>query len=181
MRSRMQLQIPSSMVVTMNIKRQIGFTIIELMMTITVAMIVLGIGVPNFISIVRSNDTITEVNHLATALNLARSEAVARGIEVTIVPQSGTDWTTGWLVGIDSDEDDTFPEAGEPILRTFDAVNSLTFAAAPLRIEFKPTGEVSALASFAMVPTHCNDADNRQRLLSVAMAGYVNLTKQSCP
>ena len=165
----------------MNIKRQLGFTIIELMMTIGVAMVVLGIGVPNFVSIVRSNDTITDVNHLVTALNLARSEAVGRGVEVTIVPQAGADWSTGWLVGIDSDEDDVFPETGEPILRTFEAVNAVTFTSAPLRIEFKPTGEIAALASFAMVPNYCNDANNRQRTLSVAMAGYVDLTKQNCP
>ncbi len=165
----------------MNIKRQLGFTIIELMASITVAMIVLGVGVPSFVDIVRSNDAITDVNHLVTAVNLARSEAVGRGVEVTIVPQSGNDWTTGWVVGIDSDGDDTFPETGEPVLRTFDAVNSLTFTAAPVRIEFKPTGEVAALASFAMVPAHCNDANNRQRTLSIAMAGYVDLTKQNCP
>ena len=34
----------------MKIKRQLGFTIIELMITIGVAMVVLGIGVPNFVS-----------------------------------------------------------------------------------------------------------------------------------
>ena len=50
-----------------------------------------------------------------------------------------------------------------------------------MRIKFKPTGEVSALSSFAMVPTYCDDVNNRQRVLSIAMAGYVDLTKQSCP
>jgi type IV fimbrial biogenesis protein FimT len=165
----------------MNIKRRLGFTIIELMVAISVAMIVLGIGVPNFVGIIRSNDTVAEVNDLATALNLARSEAVGRGVEVMITPRSGSDWTTGWIVGIDLDEDDVFPELGEPVLRTFSAVESLTFTASPVRVEFKPTGEVSALTSFAMLPAYCDDVSNRQRVLSVAMAGYVDLRKQSCP
>ena len=162
-------------------KRQSGFTIVELMVAIAVAMIVLGVGIPNFAALVRSNSTVAEVNNLVTAIHLARSEAVGRGVEVTIVPQSGVDWTSGWIVGIDSDEDNTFPEPGEPVLRTFAAVESLAFTSAPVRIEFKPTGEVSALSSFAMVPTYCDDVNNRQRVLSIAMAGYVDLTKQSCP
>ena len=162
-------------------QQQSGFTLVELMVALTVAMIVLGAGLPNFVGLVRSNHAVTDVNNLVTAIHLARSEAVGRGVEVTIVPQSGVDWTSGWIVGIDLDQDNAFPETGEPVLRTFAAVDSLAFTSSPARIEFKPTGEVSALTSFAMVPTYCDDTNNRQRVLSVAMAGYVDLRKQSCP
>ena len=85
----------------METRRKRGFTIIEMMLTIVVAMIVLGFGVPNFLNLIRSNETVTEVNNLATALNLARSEAVGRGVEVIITPQAGNDWTSGWVVGVD--------------------------------------------------------------------------------
>ena len=165
----------------METRRKRGFTIIEMMLTVVVAMIVLDFGVPNFLNLIRSNATVTAVNNLATALNLARSEAVARGVEVIITPQAGNDWTSGWVVGVDSDEDDSFPEAGEPVFRRFEAIDSLAFTASPARVEFRPTGEVLAIASFAMVPHSCDDATNRQRVLNVAMAGYVDLQQQNCP
>ena len=83
-------------------RSHLGFTIVELMVATSVAMIVLGVGVPSFVGIVRSNQTVTEINDLAGALNLARSEAIGRGVEVTIAPLVGTDWSTGWAVGIDT-------------------------------------------------------------------------------
>jgi len=156
-----------------------GFTLLELMIVMAIATIVVGVGIPNFTSLLRANDTVAEVNNLASALNLARSEAVGRGVEVTIAPLSGTDWSTGWVVGIDTDGDNVFPESGEPILRSFEAVDSLTFTAAPARVEFKPTGEVTNLATFSLLPNAC-DYSNRRRTLSVAMAGYVDLTRQTC-
>ncbi|MGR8918548.1 MAG: GspH/FimT family pseudopilin [Gammaproteobacteria bacterium] len=165
----------------MNTKKQNGFTIIELMVAIAVAMIVLGMGVPSFAALIRNNDAVAEINDLAAAISLARSEAVGRGVEVTVVPASGSDWTSGWLVGIDSDGDDTFPEAGEPVLRTYPAVSAIAFTAAPARLEYRPTGEVTALASFTMLPDVCDDNMNRQRTLSIAPAGYVDLTSQACP
>ena len=161
--------------------RQHGFTIIELMVALAVAMIVLGMGVPSFRSLIQTNATATEVNNLATALHLARSEAVGRGVEVTLSPLGGGNWANGWVVGIDSDEDDVFPEAGEPVLRSFPAVEMVNITGAPARVEFRPTGEVGALASFTLLPSHCNDNNNRQRTLSVAMAGYVDLTRHACP
>lgn len=165
----------------MKSESQCGFTLVELLLTTSVAMVLLGVGVPSFVGIVRTNETVTAVNELAGALNLARSEAIGRGVEITVAPRSGTDWTTGWAVGIDTDEDNVFPEAGEPVLRSFPAVTSLAFTAAPARIEFRPTGEVANLASFTMLPTYCDNNNNRRRVMSVAMAGYVDLQKQDCP
>jgi len=165
----------------MNMKAQLGFTLIELLVALAIVTIVLTAGVPSFVSLVRNNDSATEVNGLRSALNLARSEAVSRGVEVMIVPASGGDWTSGWLVGVDLDDDNNFPDAGEPVFRSFPAVDALTFTGAPARLEYKPTGEVNALASFTMTPKFCDNDHNRQRVLSVAMAGYVDLTQQSCP
>ncbi|MEE2982367.1 MAG: GspH/FimT family pseudopilin [Pseudomonadota bacterium] len=176
-----------------NNQRQSGFSLIELLITIAVAAIVLGVGVPNFVSLVRSNRTVTEVNNLVAAIHLARSEAVGRGIEVRIAPQDPvaatgacvdpciSGWVSGWIVGIDLNGNRNFTDPGDTVLRIFEAVDSLQFTDSPASIEFTPLGGVAALASFTIVPAHCNDTNNRQRVLNVALAGTVDLLRRDCP
>ena len=60
-----------------------GFTLMELMVTIAIAAILVGIAIPSFTSIIVSNRLTTSANELVTALNLARSEAVKRGMRIT--------------------------------------------------------------------------------------------------
>ena len=65
-------------------KAQRGFTIIELMMTVTVLALLLGIAVPSFMETVRNNRIISQNNELISSLNLARSEALKRSGSVSV-------------------------------------------------------------------------------------------------
>jgi type IV fimbrial biogenesis protein FimT len=56
-----------------------GFTLLELMITIAIAGILVGVAIPSFTSIITSNRLTAYANELVTALNLARNEAVKRG------------------------------------------------------------------------------------------------------
>ena len=85
-------------------ERQKGFTLLELMFTITVAAIILSFGVPGFLSFIDNNRAVTHTNDLVTALNLARSEATRRSTRVLLCSSadgstcSGSDdWSTGWV------------------------------------------------------------------------------------
>ncbi|HYQ91031.1 MAG TPA: prepilin-type N-terminal cleavage/methylation domain-containing protein, partial [Candidatus Competibacteraceae bacterium] len=53
--------------------RNVGFTLIELMAIITIAAILLVIGVPSFQETMRNNRVATQANQLISALTLARS------------------------------------------------------------------------------------------------------------
>jgi len=79
-----------------------GFTLIELMVTIAIAGILIGIAIPSFTSIITSNRLTTSANELVTALNFARSEAVKRGQQV-VVRKTGAEWENGWQVFVDID------------------------------------------------------------------------------
>ena len=98
-----------------------GFTLIELIVTIAIAAILIGVAVPSFMELIRDNQTATQSTRFIADLNLARSEAVKRGINVFVCKSSdqatctnGSNWESGWLVIADADRDAGF-DAG-PIL-----------------------------------------------------------------
>jgi len=98
-----------------------GFTLIELMVTVSVAAVLLAVGVPSFQTTVKNNRLTAAANSLVGALNLARSEAIKRGVFVTFCKRNGggTDcdnsasWNDGWIVFSDLDRDGVFDDDGD--------------------------------------------------------------------
>jgi type IV fimbrial biogenesis protein FimT len=68
----------------MNAKRSAGFTLFELVITIFVAGILLGIGVPSFREFQRNNAIAAAANDLVSATLAARSQAISRQQPVTL-------------------------------------------------------------------------------------------------
>ncbi len=89
-----------------------GFTLIELLVTLTVAAILLTIGVPNLRAFLTANQISTQTNELLGDLAYARSEAARQGLRVFICGGTGwagcaagatPAWAQGWQVIADSD------------------------------------------------------------------------------
>jgi type IV fimbrial biogenesis protein FimT len=66
----------------MDHRQQHGFTLWELLMTLLVAGILIGIGVPNMMEFQRNSAMTAAANQLVTGLILARTEAVKRQVPV---------------------------------------------------------------------------------------------------
>jgi len=86
-----------------------GFTLIELMIVLSIAAILASIAAPSFQWIMSRTRLSTQANDLITALSLARSEAVKRGVRVTVCKSSsgtgcttGGDFQQGWIVFVDN-------------------------------------------------------------------------------
>jgi type IV pilus modification protein PilV len=69
--------------------RSWGFTLIELMVTLTVAVILIAIAIPSFNYLTVSSKLTTVSNGLVTALNTARLEAIKRNNLVTVCSDTG--------------------------------------------------------------------------------------------
>ncbi len=111
--------------------KNMGFTLVELMITIAIVGIIVGFGIPGFQEMIRKNRASSTANELISTLNLARSEAIKRGQIVTVcksanvtdaTPSCSADanWNQGWLIFVDIngngaiDGNDTRLKIGQP-------------------------------------------------------------------
>ena len=85
-----------------SVRRTSGFTLIELMVTVSIGVILVLIALPSFRATMISNNVTQTSNALLRDLNLARAEAVRRGTLVAVISNSGSsNWSTGWYVQAD--------------------------------------------------------------------------------
>ncbi|HEF4762293.1 TPA: GspH/FimT family pseudopilin [Pseudomonas putida] len=80
--------------------RQHGFSLIELLMGLTIVGIVLHLVSPAFAAVMESNYREEAARSLASGLRSARSEAIARNQTVVIHGING-DWGQGWRMILD--------------------------------------------------------------------------------
>ena len=88
-----------------------GFTLIELMITITLGAIIMGIGVPSYQDFVVKNRIQTQASEIRSSLAMARVEAIRRGLRVRVCPGQngcvGANWHDGWNSFVDRNSDNT--------------------------------------------------------------------------
>lgn len=171
-------------------KRHDGFTLIELMVTIAVAVVILTLAVPGFRSIIQNNRAATQANDLVTALGLARSEAIKRGLTVSLCPSSdqatctgGTAWEEGWIVFLDRDGDGSRDPDGDPdlddlLLRVHAALDGGSTLAGPANLRFQAAGSVNAIATFQHRIDDCSGDQGRN--IDINLSGRVNVTRVAC-
>ncbi|OWW22472.1 GspH/FimT family pseudopilin [Noviherbaspirillum denitrificans] len=92
-----------------------GFTLVELTVTLSVAAILFTVAVPSFVGIIRDLQLSSAANDFFAAINLARAEAVQRGLRVDLMPVGDSgDWAQGWVVFVDRNRNRR-PDGGEVI------------------------------------------------------------------
>lgn len=117
-----------------SITPQTGFTIIELMIVVTIAGILLAVSAPAFQDVISRTVVNSQARTLLSAINYTRSEAIRRNTEVALCASTtGNDcvagsWSDGWLVFVDNNGDADGAagsvDAGDEILRVYDGPGS---------------------------------------------------------
>lgn len=84
-------------------RRDSGFTLVELLIAVAVTGVLLSIATPGFQSLMQDARQVTSYNKVANVLRFARSEAIKRSVAVSVCPRAsnttcGTDWSKGMLV-----------------------------------------------------------------------------------
>lgn len=94
-------------------KKETGFTIIELMMTVLVASIVLAVGMPSLKTFIQNGRITLVTNELVAAVNVARSNAIKQAAFACVCPSDNVNaatpactasgnWEMGWIAFTDT-------------------------------------------------------------------------------
>jgi type IV fimbrial biogenesis protein FimT len=176
-------------------RRERGFTLIELMITITVMSVLLVVVAPSFQSAMMSNRLSSYANDWAAAARLAKGEAIKRGVTLVAgVPQStqvllcrssdgaacatsGT-WQQGWIVCVDANSNNLC-DSGETILSAQSSLSSdYHFTSTSYTLAFQPTGMVTSGTTLTLCrATPSPGNQERQILLLTTGKVYVSTTR----
>ncbi len=77
--------------------RSAGFTLVEVMVALLVLGILVGLGMPSFLEMLRNMEIRSAAESVANGLQRARAEAVARNTRVQFVMGTGTSWTVDYV------------------------------------------------------------------------------------
>jgi type IV fimbrial biogenesis protein FimT len=160
-----------------------GFSLLELLSTLTIVLIILGVGLPLLKTTVTTNRLATSVNALAGTLAYTRSEAIRRNQHVVVCKsQTGTNcsregnWQQGWLVFVDANQNRTLDEAetvlgahhlGEKIQVDYRAFGSRHY------LVYRPSGTTHTNGTF----TFCDPAyPESARALIITKSGRARLS-----
>ncbi len=167
-------------------QKQAGFSIVELMIVITIGAILAGLALPSLKDWNRNGHRTAAVTTLLSSLHLGRSEAVKRNKRVALCPSddvtpidakcSGNkEFAAGWLVFVDEDEDLEHTKT-EEILAAVTAVNSnftIFTTNGETGLYFKPSGRmVTSDKNDAVDFNICDDRGAEQgRVISITNSG----------
>ena len=185
----------------MSMKRQKGFTLVELLITIVVISILLATAVPSFMQAIKNNRITGQANSFVVSTQMARNEAVKRGAGTTICAANAdmdacsgsNDWSTGWIIFTDLNRDGaintntgtatsgtTCLETEDCLLGTIDGPVKSTLTAGNSDIRFLPTGQTAnGPVTFTLEADDCEHSQKRS--IFITLQGHTTVTEQACP
>jgi len=164
-----------------------GFSLIELIVVMTIVGIVFAIAVPSYRYVTNSNRVSAEVNQLLGDMQYARSEAVKEGSPVSVCPGtvSGTtgtcttpasNWQGGWFVFSNLLGDGVFG-TGDQVLRVQLPFSSTdTFVSSDSSVK----AVVFNREGFASIPSADNTGTSGGLLFKLNVAGSTNTQWERC-
>jgi type IV fimbrial biogenesis protein FimT len=174
--------------------RSRGFTLVELLTTLTIAGILVTLAVPSFSEVIKNNRLITQTNDFITALNLARSEAIRRGDRVTVCKSSDQascagsgGWDQGWIVFNDVNDDGIVTNPATNVLRVHGSLsNGISLRGDSVLVDYvsyvstgatqKLTGGVSATQTGVLVMCDDRGFVSQAEGIQISATGRINAT-----
>ena len=156
----------------MPIRRNIsGFSLLELMVTLSIGALIMTMAVPSFRNSINNQRMTSATNELVMSLTLAKSEAIKRVTYVTVCKSSDgatctgntSDWNDGWIVFANATSVNLGSvDAGDELIRVYPALLD-SLSVTPLGsvdgfLSFRPSGTLGTnAANMTGTLTTCDD------------------------
>lgn len=147
-----------------------GFTLIELMVTVAILAVLASLAAPSFREILAAQRVRSAAYGIVSDLTLARSEAVKRGSDVTLIPVVANQWASGWIVSVVS--------SSEVLSAQRSVGNGVVFNTSPTSVTFDRNGRIN---SATIVRFQLSDASARKRCISLDPSGRPKSVTTECP
>ena len=168
---------------------QHGFTLLELMTALAVLAVLAAIATPSFMQFAANSRTAAIANTVASALAVARSEALRQSSPVAICPSKNgkqcdsANWGDGWIVFTDASNPGVV-NGGDVVIQTWPAPTggvTVNLVGPNNYIRFDARGMLTPAiaATFTVSAPHCSGNNISQ--IAVTASGSPQSTKLACP
>jgi type IV fimbrial biogenesis protein FimT len=168
--------------------RSKGFTLVELMVALVVALVFLSLAIPSMGWFVNNNRVAGLANDFTKSVTVARSESLKRGVPVSICSSTdqatcagSTDWSTGWIVFTDNSGTAGTLDDTDALIYIQDALRgSVSFSTTVNSVQYNATGSLATASNitFSLTPQNCNS--DQRRDITIRPQGYSTVAKASC-
>lgn len=155
-------------------KRNQGVTLIELMVTISIAVILMTVAVPGLQQFMTSNRLSGIATDMISSLNLAKSEAIKRGLNVYLCTGNActgctggdciNDWSGGWIVYVDVNSNGSYNSSGanpDTLLKRYPKLTSTQYTlndqGFATQVQYMRNGAANATSTSLFAICHDNN------------------------
>jgi type IV fimbrial biogenesis protein FimT len=147
-----------------------GFTLVELLVVIAIMGIMTGLASYGIDALSQGQRARNAGFELASNLILARSEAIKRGMDVTITPVSPTGWQSGWTT-----------TAGGVTIKEQGAMNGVVIATAAAAVTYKNNGRLpTTLGSTPVFQVGLESTTSYARCVTIDLSGAPRSATGAC-
>ncbi len=168
-----------------------GFTLPELMVTLSVAAILVTLATPSYLNYIQKNNALVLANQLVSDLNTARVNALSTGAQVSLCPiddstattcGNETKWANGWVVFKDPNIQYTFNATTLLRESNFTSKTGVTYTVSPANVSQVGYNALGALTttpfSITIIPNACSGT--QAQIVSVSSSGRVSKGTTGC-
>lgn len=173
-----------------------GFTIIEIIIVVSILSIMLVIAVPNLSKILENNQAMQQSHDFISAFQLSLTEAEKNDANVTICAKkemsdecynyttspSSELWRNGWLLFTDTNDNGTYnPESGDTLIKSqVNGTNQISVSAPASAVTVTTGSTVTrGTGDFYFSGTECNV--NSGHKISIYNTGQIIVKGGVCP